>query len=129
MMIQEYDFDIEHVAGEENIIADAFSRLVEAKGLDNETIALLIRAKVQNQSKKERGFRLSDAQYTLLKTQFHNEIVGHHGVDATVRMMKAEGYTPKTFLKCDRRSCPSFIDALAAKKQISENQRTCHIPL
>jgi len=28
LMIQEYDFDIEHVAGEENDIADAFSRLV-----------------------------------------------------------------------------------------------------
>ena len=28
-MLQEYDFDIEHVAGEENGIADAFSRLVE----------------------------------------------------------------------------------------------------
>jgi hypothetical protein len=27
-MIQEYDFDIEHVAGEENIVADAFSRLM-----------------------------------------------------------------------------------------------------
>ena len=47
MMVQEYDFDIEHVSGEENIIADAFSRLVDAKDLDKETIALLIRAKVQ----------------------------------------------------------------------------------
>ena len=72
-MLQEYDFDIEHVSGEENIIADAFSRLVDAKDLDKETIALSIRAKVQKQSKKERGFRLSDEQYNLIKSIFHND--------------------------------------------------------
>ena len=121
MMIQEYDFDIEHVAGEKNIIADAFSRLVEAKGLDNETICLLIRARVQNQSKKDRGFRLSDAQYTLLKTQFHNEIVGHHGVDATVRMMKAKGYTPENFPQM-RQAVMSFIHRCACCQKADQRK-------
>ena len=64
-MIQKYDFDIEHVAGEQNVIADTFSRLVKAKDLHKETIAQLIGAKVQNESKQERGFRLSTEQYQL----------------------------------------------------------------
>ena len=29
LAIQEYNFDIEHIAGEENVAADAFSRLYE----------------------------------------------------------------------------------------------------
>ena len=29
LAIQEYNFDIEHIAGEENVAADAFSRLCE----------------------------------------------------------------------------------------------------
>ena len=87
-MVQEYDFDIEYVPGEENGIANAFSRLVDAKDLDKETIAFLIRAKFRSRSKRERGFKLSDEQLNLIKFNFLNDEVSHHGVDATVEKMK-----------------------------------------
>ena len=108
MMMQEYDFDIEHVADEQSVIADAFSRIVNANDLDKETIALSIRAKVKNQSKKEVEFTKSDAQYNILKSNFHNDILGHYGVDSTIAKLKEKGYTPANFPKL-RQAILSFI--------------------
>ena len=80
LMVQEYDFIIEHIAGEKNVIADAFSRLVKMPQ-DNEIDLLLSRVRV----------KIPDAQYNIL-TRFHNTTVGHHGVERTYNKLQAESH-------------------------------------
>ena len=120
MMIQEYDFDIEHVAGEENVIADAFSRLVQAEGLDTAAVSMLIRARVGGQSIKARGFRLTDENYKIIK-QFHNDIVGHHGVDETARIMLQQGHSPSTFPNL-RTNVMAFIHKCACCQKMDQRK-------
>jgi len=70
LMIQEYDFDIEHVAGEENDIADAFSRLVvmtRHKDIDE----VLAHANV---------IKYVPVDKHSIINKFHNTNVGHFGV-------------------------------------------------
>ena len=75
LMIQEYDFYIEHIAGKANIVADGFSRL------------LLLR---EEQLYLHDEFAPSEKDYQTIATA-HNEVVGHHGVDRTVGKLKAKG--------------------------------------
>jgi hypothetical protein len=120
MMLQEYDFDIEHVAGEENVIADAFSRLVNAEGLDSDAVLMLGRAKVHGLSRAAKGFAISDEHYALLK-QFHNDIVGHHGVDETIRMLTEKGYDASNFPKM-RTNVVSFIHKCACCQKLAQRK-------
>ena len=79
LMIQEFDFSIEHVSGEENVIADAFSRLVEMPR-DKEVDLLIHNISSVNG-------RILNKEYDIIK-QFHNTWVGHFGVSATIEKLK-----------------------------------------
>ena len=83
LMIQEYDFDIEHVAGEENIIADAFSRLM-AMPQDNDIDNVLASVNLLYTEEQEKAFQ---AKYKIIAEQ-HNTAVGHFGVSATMERLE-----------------------------------------
>ena len=87
MQIQEYDFEIEHVAGEENIIADAFSRLLEAKGKDEIHELMLLKARVLPMQVK----KIPNDKYKIISS-FHNTTVGHFGLDSTFEKLTESGY-------------------------------------
>ena len=79
LQIQEYNFDIEHIAGEENVAADAFSRLCERAP----TVP------------KFNGFAepLSSKVKSVLK-RVHNSVGGHSGVDKTIQKLTVSGVEP-----------------------------------
>lgn len=83
LMIQEYDFDIEHVAGEDNVVADAFSRLL-AMPQDKDIDAVLANVNLLYTEEEENKFQ---ANYKTIAC-FHNTNVGHFGIAATVDRLK-----------------------------------------
>jgi len=70
LAIQEYDFDIEYLPGEKNIVADNFSRLCDIESPD-ETLCTFTE------------LRIPDWEYRLI-SKVHNSSVGHHGVERTI---------------------------------------------
>jgi hypothetical protein len=72
LTLQEYDFSIEHIPGKENIVADAFSRLLP---ISEETLCVL------------KGLKIPDDKYKLLAT-VHNTTVGHHGLERMLSKLR-----------------------------------------
>ena len=70
--IQEYDFSIEHIPGKENIVADAFSRLLP---ISVEVLCIL------------KGIKLPQDKYKILSS-VHNTVVGHHGVERMLTKLR-----------------------------------------
>ena len=73
--IQEYDFDLEYIEGEKNVVADGFSRLLP---ISVETLCVL------------KGLKIPDDKYKLLG-QVHNTNVGHHGLDRMLKKLRSQG--------------------------------------
>jgi hypothetical protein len=76
LFIQEYDFYIEHISGEANFVADAFSRLLP---MTEERLCLI------------NEFRLSKREYSLIQA-VHNSVSGHHGVERTYQKLIQQGH-------------------------------------
>ena len=88
-LIQEFDFYLSHIKGDDNIVADALSRLCPASALsrkiDSDSIEKL------NEEEAEEVFlslivprqRMPEAIYRLCG-QIHNSVSGHFGVDITL---------------------------------------------
>jgi transposase InsO family protein len=85
LSLQEFDFDIEHVAGVDNPIADAFSRLCviwEDDMTGYEELSLLAHEITTP--------RIPDVQYQNI-SKVHNSLVGHFGVEKTLtRLIEGE---------------------------------------
>ena len=80
LALQEFNFDIEHVPGKDNIIADAFSRLCAMHHSDleiAENLCLL----------DEEDIRINQLEYENIQ-KVHNLIVGHAGVERTLDALK-----------------------------------------
>ena len=106
-MLQEYDFDIEHVAGEENGIADAFSRLVEMHDSKKteEVNMMLNTAHVLPSNLK----KIPKNEFKII-SKFHNPTVGHFGAETTFNKMKESGYewtNMREHVRLFVRRCPS----------------------
>jgi transposase InsO family protein len=86
LAIQEFDFDIAHIAGDKNIAADAFSRLVPKPRQEAREAACLVVDVLESRNKK-----LSKQSYDLI-SQFHNPLVGHLGVDKTCMLLEKAGH-------------------------------------
>lgn len=67
----EYDFDVEHIPGKENILADAFSRLITIPNTQQQTLASLNVIVDSNLIPHE--------QYKLISS-VHNTYMGLHGL-------------------------------------------------
>jgi transposase InsO family protein len=82
MSIQEFDYTQEFTLGSQNPIADGFSRLcpnlMKEEPLIYDDMDIL--CSVMNK------FRIDSNEYTLL-SEVHNSVVGHHGVERTIRKM------------------------------------------
>jgi transposase InsO family protein len=81
LAIQEYNFDIEHIAGEENVAADAFSRLCERH--PDLGAAILNNFDGPIPAPIKRTIR-----------SVHNSTSGHNGVDKTLSKLEAKGVAP-----------------------------------
>ncbi len=68
LRIQEYNYDVEYIKGEENIVADAMSRLCVIS-IPHENLL--------------DEFHIPEEYFEKIK-RVHNEVVGHHGVEATL---------------------------------------------
>ena len=84
LAIQRYDFKIKHIAGETNVVADAFSRCVFD---EHSTDAYPVQAVATLNE-----IVLTEEQHKIIG-RFHNSMVGHHGVERTVKKMQAGGQT------------------------------------
>jgi transposase InsO family protein len=84
--LQEFDFDIEHVPGKDNFVADSFSRLCvnnqPVKNAPEQTLAVLEHEIFPHKLTDEVHLRISRA---------HNAEVGHFGVDKTITHLVASG--------------------------------------
>jgi len=78
LAIQEYNFDIEHIPGEDNIAADAFSRLCD-----------------RTMTTPEFNLKVNEAPLSeVVKRSIravHNSIAGHNGVEETLEKLTEKG--------------------------------------
>jgi hypothetical protein len=87
LFIQEYDFQIEHIAGPDNFVADMFSRLVakntpEIPNEDEHTEVLSVLD----------AYKIPDDRFTLIG-EYHNSIAGHFGVERTLSKLRQNGHS------------------------------------
>ena len=89
LIVQEYDFDIEHIAGVKNTIADAFSRLVAKWTADflepNEDYLYM------NVLLTESLLCTMSEEHLAWLQEVHNADIGHGGVDRTMDKLKKAG--------------------------------------
>lgn len=81
--LMEYDFDVEHIPGEKNVIADAFSRLLP---ITTEQITALEELNIIVEHN-----RIPSDKYKLISA-VHNSTVGHHGFERTFAKIRAAGH-------------------------------------
>jgi hypothetical protein len=82
--IQEYDFEIEHIPGHTNVVADSFSRICSSN--DTEVLNAVID-----------DFRIPREHYKQIG-QVHNSTVGHHGIERTMTKL-LEIHTPWPYMR------------------------------
>jgi hypothetical protein len=86
LFLQDFNFKMEHVAGVDNPVADAFSRLCVNINEVPEYSRDIVLATLQ--TVKERDFKIPTAEYHKIG-QVHNSRVGHLGVEATLDLLRA----------------------------------------
>jgi len=103
LAIQEYDIDVEHIAGVKNIVADSFSRLLDATKVP---IGDVLAISDDRESEADHSARtpLPAPVYDLI-AGVHNSWIGHRGIDATCKLITKEGASWKGM----RRDVSKFI--------------------
>jgi transposase InsO family protein len=116
--LQDFNFKIEHVAGKDNPVADAFSRLCviwEPDMSDSDYVCHLVEEGSVSAPRQNNAVllpvetRLPDEQYAHI-AKVHNATVGHMGVNCTLdRLRKAKIVWPKMRKHISQfiRQCPS----------------------
>lgn len=112
LFIQEFNFDVEHIPGEENVVADAFSRLCVRESSENDSSKPFSLSLIG-----EDDIRIPDVNYNQIRN-VHNATVGHFGVEETIARLHSKGETWKHMRKHVRqfiRKC-NFCQANSQKK-------------
>jgi transposase InsO family protein len=78
LAVQEYDFKVHYIPGEQNVVADTFSRLVVCYP-GEEFLGVL--------APIVRETPMTTAQYELIES-VHNTRVGHHGLERTLKKLR-----------------------------------------
>ena len=84
LMIQEYDFVLEHLPGEQNVQADAFSRadFNHIRVVRQNNLSQLMTGKIKDSP-------IPDHILTLIE-ESHNDFIGHHGVARTIQAVQRQ---------------------------------------
>lgn len=136
MNIQEYDFCVEHISGEENIVADALSRLTLNDCDETDEEYVVEEDMVANISSTINSIRASSKQSThslelplsgavhhevnssteeismihrKILSSVHDHVYGHGGIEITIDRLRANGYEWEGMWKDTRkfiRECP-----------------------
>jgi hypothetical protein len=87
LQIQSFDCMVHHVEGVENIVADAFSRLVtpELEGMP---------VMIMGEEGNAESVHIPQEKFELIAT-FHNATMGHMGVQNTLRSLRMNGHVWK----------------------------------
>ena len=128
LAIQEHDFYIEHIKGELNVAADAFSRLLPIE--ENQETVASIREETINVIQE---FRIPNDQYRTI-SDVHNSVVGHHGVERTLnklRQLRHEWPMMREIVKQFIRKCPCCQKMSYLKTPIHTHPYTlaCYSPM
>jgi hypothetical protein len=102
LTLQEFDFRYVHIAGTENVVADAFSRLVKHQHevvTPKQLTALMITADGTSSEKRleNEGSRhvttepAIDAELREKIREVHNSVSGHFGVEYTRKVLAGRG--------------------------------------
>ncbi len=110
LYIQTFDFDIEHIAGEENVVADLLSRLVMKSEVS--MVAAVEDAPGENRESDDSVY----GQVQDIIETCHNIVVGHHGVERTVHLLQTAGHT-WTGMKQDSYGRARCVRSLASGDQ------------
>jgi hypothetical protein len=96
--LQEYDFDIEHISGANNHVADGFSRLLslqpskeKSEGYQQVQVPIPYALAVLSTPKngKLSPYKIPDEYFPMLG-KVHNSGVGHHGVELTLKKLEEQ---------------------------------------
>jgi hypothetical protein len=80
LYVQEFDFDLEFIEGDKNIIPDAFSRLTPDNNIiENHELNLF------------ENVTIPSDKFIIIES-VHNQTIGHHGVDRTFNKLVANGH-------------------------------------
>jgi len=112
LAIQEFDCEVEHIPGHHNVAPDSFSRFVprlyKFEQADQPAKAprkeLTVNALTVSAVKQAQLARIPhQARRTI--SSFHNELVGHFGVDRTLELLKEAGHAWQGMRKHVRLYC------------------------
>ncbi len=121
LALQEFDFKCKHIKGENNVVADAFSRLCDHNPMDSvaktERLAALFMSgdsmgppTVEPSSKRNSGNPVATEPSIdpILRTKIeavHNSLVGHFGVEYTRKVLLGRGVNDEGL----RRAVTKFV--------------------
>lgn len=117
LALQEYDFNIEHVPGARNVVADAFSRLV----VNNQTRSAQESISYIDESIgniEVFNTRIPEEYYRNI-ARHHNSTIGHFGVDKTISMLQSSNLGWKYMRKHVRQ----FIQQCPVCQKLREHHR------
>ncbi|HCK04385.1 MAG TPA: hypothetical protein DHV86_06465, partial [Methylophilaceae bacterium] len=113
MFLQQFDFDLQHIPGKENIPADLASRLYEGETQRTINMASFQLANIHDETEMnhmdsiEDIHRIEYEKHDEIINQYHNSTVGHHGFERTMRLLKERAH--KTW-KGMRKNVREFIN-------------------
>jgi cleavage and polyadenylation specificity factor subunit 1 len=91
LAIQSYDFDIEHIPGADNIVADAFSRLCNNIPMTTTMINNETDETIHHISSLKEHYKIPHDKYKLISA-VHNSTAGHHGVEKTIEKLQRQNH-------------------------------------
>lgn len=96
LKLQEFQFNIKHIPGKDNVVADALSRCINTITSSRGAI---------NHESTDDGSRPTNEQMQVL-SQVHNSLIGHHGVEQTIaKLDEINKSIPKKLVKWFVNNC------------------------
>jgi hypothetical protein len=93
LAVQGFDFDIEHVPGKDNVVADVLSRLCPRVGTDYTKADQVSRVLSDYRQVLNSDGKLGQ-EFCQVIQKYHNSEVGHSGVERTLGAMKKHNVIP-----------------------------------
>ncbi len=137
--VQQYNFDVEHIPGVDNIVADLYSRLNPLNALivvedqveqvkSSGAIPYIIAALTVDKDNTDDNLRTLDQEEinTILKNS-HNSLIGHGGVERTLSKVQLILNNEKVFWPSKRADVKNYIKTCPACQFISDLKIKVHI--